>query len=312
MAGVTTAMLQAARVAAGFMVVADAADQMEIPRNVLLRAEAGTTTLMPKYLPVVARVYGVREGFLTSDSIPDGRVEYLASVLVPILGTAIGTGGDLPPGTEERLKEMRVAVGYTSAKSAAEALGWKTATYSSHENGGRTLSAERMIGYALAMGIRPEFAVFGSGEMFPSPEQSFDWWSHRRSSEVADSVALSWTWLSKSKAAGRQSFPLVQIEGGKAELVHDGMMSQPAVALPSVAESVLYGVLHKSEQGTRIMAVDPRSSSGNVLVIRAGRAQVEPSDGKDYTALDPVRAEELPDGTVLGAVLFVMETRPVI
>jgi hypothetical protein len=308
MAKVGKESLVASRIAAGFMVVADAADQMEIPRYILARAEAGTSVLMDKYLPAVARVYGVREGFLKENEAPSGRVEILAASLLPILKNSIE--GEMPKGTELRLKDIRMNVGFTSAKSAADLLGWKAATYAAHENGGRTISTERMIGYALAMGVDPNYAVTGKGEMLPVSDIS-SWWAHRRSSEVNDNTSLSWTWLNKGRPSERLSFPLISIVDGLATLVSDGMVSQPATSLPSGAHQCLYGVVENVDGAVRIIAVDPRLATGKVLRVRNGRPEIEVIDDGDYTPMNPLGAEGLPEGFIFGSALFITVSTPV-
>lgn len=61
----------------------------------------------------------------------------------------------------ERLKAARQKAGYTSAKSAAEAMGVPVPTYIQHENGARGFPAERAQRYGRFFRIAPEFLLYG-------------------------------------------------------------------------------------------------------------------------------------------------------
>lgn len=61
----------------------------------------------------------------------------------------------------ERLQQARERAGYTSAKSAAEAMGVPVATYVQHENGGRGFPAARAERYARFFRVAPEWLLYG-------------------------------------------------------------------------------------------------------------------------------------------------------
>lgn len=61
----------------------------------------------------------------------------------------------------ERLKQARERAGYTSAKSAAEAMNIPVATYIQHENGSRGFPAERAQKYGRFFRVAPEFLLYG-------------------------------------------------------------------------------------------------------------------------------------------------------
>ena len=67
-------------------------------------------------------------------------------------------------GMSERLKEARERSGYTSAKSAAEAMGIPVATYIQHENGARGFPADRAQRYARFFRTTPEWILYGTGK----------------------------------------------------------------------------------------------------------------------------------------------------
>src|SRR4051812_33010702 len=64
----------------------------------------------------------------------------------------------------ERLKAARLAAGYETAKSAADAMGLSVATYLQHENGTRGLPATRADRYARFLRTSPEWLLYGRGD----------------------------------------------------------------------------------------------------------------------------------------------------
>lgn len=61
----------------------------------------------------------------------------------------------------ERLRQARAASGFRSAAAAAAALGIKTPTYTSHENGTRDFGDVEAARYARAFNVAVEWLVFG-------------------------------------------------------------------------------------------------------------------------------------------------------
>jgi transcriptional regulator with XRE-family HTH domain len=55
----------------------------------------------------------------------------------------------------DRLKELRIAKGFETAKDAAEAFGWSEVTYRAHEAGGRNITLAAARKYALAFRSTP-------------------------------------------------------------------------------------------------------------------------------------------------------------
>lgn len=62
----------------------------------------------------------------------------------------------------ERLRQAREKSGYSSAKSAAEAMGVPVPTYIQHENGARGFPAGRAERYARFFRVAPEWLLYGS------------------------------------------------------------------------------------------------------------------------------------------------------
>lgn len=308
---VSKEVLIGSRLAAGFMVVADAADEMGLPRNVVLRAEAGVTNFVPKHYSRLYKVYGVSESFIVDGVISNER-DKLAQRLSQILMDEGGNSSDVDADAISRLKEMRLAVGFASATSAASATGWKVPSYAAHEGGKRVLSAERLIGYALSFGCRPEFAVLGRGDMFANEDEAVDWWEHKRHDVSSAGSVVVWTWLNKSKDPRRQSFPVLEFTGNSFTLIEEHI-TLPVQVLPvDSVEGFVYGIRDKTVGGTKIVVVDPSKASNTILRVEGGRLNSHPSQVKDYVPHNPLSGGAAHEGMVLGTLLYAMEIHSVV
>jgi hypothetical protein len=67
----------------------------------------------------------------------------------------------LMSGASDRLKQARERAGYTSAKSAAEAMGVVVATYIQHESGLRGFPASKAERYGRFFRVAPEWLLYG-------------------------------------------------------------------------------------------------------------------------------------------------------
>lgn len=67
----------------------------------------------------------------------------------------------------DRLKEARLKAGYSTAKSAAEAMGVTVSTYIQHESGVRGLPAGRAARYAKFFRVAPEWLLYNRGSSDP-------------------------------------------------------------------------------------------------------------------------------------------------
>ena len=63
-----------------------------------------------------------------------------------------------------RLKQARVAAGFKSASKAADSMGIRVSTYSSHENGQNNYSVDDAIRYGKKYKVDPVWLVFGVGD----------------------------------------------------------------------------------------------------------------------------------------------------
>lgn len=65
-----------------------------------------------------------------------------------------------------RLRIARMRAGFTSAKEAAEAMGFPVSTYLAHENGSRGYPAKKAFTYARKFKVREQWLLYGVG---PAP-----------------------------------------------------------------------------------------------------------------------------------------------
>jgi SOS-response transcriptional repressor LexA len=63
-----------------------------------------------------------------------------------------------------RLRDARIAAGFDSASSAAQAMGVTVSTYVQHESGARGFPVSRAQRYAKFFRVKPEWLIFGNGE----------------------------------------------------------------------------------------------------------------------------------------------------
>ncbi|GEM_PF-1981779 len=183
--------LHAARLAAGIIMAVDAAKVIGLNHGSYRHAEHGVRGTHEELLKAASSLYEVSDEFLRSGIPVSGR-DHLAFRLLDVLTVPLMTPEDIEDEDDQdvldeqpelgldqervwrnRLREMRVALGYKSRAALAAAYGWNRYTVWQHETGTRGFGRDRMIGYALAMGVRPEWAVMGEGEMLePEP---IDW-----------------------------------------------------------------------------------------------------------------------------------------
>lgn len=71
----------------------------------------------------------------------------------------------------DRLREARIAAGYSSATEAAKAFGWTVSTYLGHENGSRGLNVDAAQRYGR--GFRVPWSFLLTGQEFTSEAGSF-------------------------------------------------------------------------------------------------------------------------------------------
>jgi transcriptional regulator with XRE-family HTH domain len=89
------------------------------------------------------------------------RIMHNASPNASAFCTIFPTNAFFMSDSSERLRAAREKSGYSSAKSAAEAMGVPTATYIQHENGVRGYPASKAARYAKFFRTTPEWLLYG-------------------------------------------------------------------------------------------------------------------------------------------------------
>ena len=74
----------------------------------------------------------------------------------------------------ERLRQARVAAGFTSTQAAADRLGVSPSTYRAHENGQNDFNEEQAKVYAKAFSVTPEHLILGTPLRPAQPFSTFD------------------------------------------------------------------------------------------------------------------------------------------
>lgn len=299
--------LKAARIAGGFFVSSDVADAAGLSRGAYLRVESGLSGLKESHVPALSRVIGVSEEFLRDGKVAN-RVDHLAHRLVDIFLSPEGDMDGLPIASVGRLKEMRIAGGFNSIKAASEATGWSFTSLAAHEAGTRPLSSEKMAGYALSLGFRPEYAILGTGGRDPSGGDVVDWWRNSRV-EVASDLLSSpvWSWLNKAKNKARQSFPLIALEAGKAVRFDAELVSLPHSLLPSGDDRALYGIVEKVSGLVRVSIVEPGQATGSIARFSGDGLERAKQKIVGYEPVDPLKQSKLPKGFCFGTLVATLD-----
>ncbi len=150
--------LKAARVAAGYVVAKSAIDILGIAEPTYRHAETGFRSAGSPVLDAAAALYEVSTHFLVTGEARSEREHFVSRLAQAIAGSREPSDGSW----SSRLRRVRIESGHATAIAAAKQHGWPISTYNAHELGTRMMSIERLIGYCLAMGARPEFGASGS------------------------------------------------------------------------------------------------------------------------------------------------------
>jgi hypothetical protein len=267
--------------------------------------EADQTRLTDEVAERAADVFGVSAKYLT-DGVVEGGRDGLAARIETILGAhkLPDMGSDGGP----RLRHMRVSLGYQSGRAAARAAGAATATFMAHEGGSRALPVDRMIGYALALGARPEYAVLLDGDMLPSEGEQVDGWRARDDEHPAAEEGLDWRWLNKGVSDSRVALPLVEASDGEFRLLEGGGLSLPRSLLSVAMASQLYGHVERDRDQITIRIVNPGSDTGRV-VRAAADGRIAVTAGKDSLPVRDLLRKNSADGdgfVTLGELVMTM------
>ncbi|WP_057464330.1 XRE family transcriptional regulator [Pseudovibrio sp. POLY-S9] len=68
----------------------------------------------------------------------------------------------------DRLRQARIQAGYSTATDAAKAFGWPRDSYTSNENGNRSITQKKAETYASAFNVSPSWLLFGTEKDQPT------------------------------------------------------------------------------------------------------------------------------------------------
>lgn len=291
----TATRLRATRLAAGYVVAKDASEALGIPYSSYRTYEAGTVGPTAAAVHAVTSAFGVDEAFVRTGKAVN-RIELLAVKLAALLAESDGRIEDQGE-VAQRLRQMRVARGFRTLASAAQAMGWSKATYVAHESGYNAIPHDRLIGYALSFGARPEYALLGHLPVLQ--EQPIEWKDRRAAGDrVVSTDGNAWSWL-RSEGAG---IPSLMLLDGRIELL-SARLGLPAqlVQLPPFSKGSTYGLIRSDIPGT-ILIVDVTATGGPLVHATDDGISI----GKlhaDLTVSDPLRKRSFHEPVLLGTLV---------
>lgn len=292
--------LRAARLAAGYLVGKDAALALGIPFQTYRNAENGSVVPGRALVSAAISRLGVSERFIRTGRAVTA-VDSLAERIALVIEEFESQSRLLDPEElAERLKEMRLEAGHKTPSGAAKGMGWAVPTYTSHEAGQNVIPVERQVGYALAFGFRPEYAVLGH-----LPKRSGgngaerDWRDLRAIDAVVPAPSIAaWEWLRGPDS----SFPVVTWVDGRIKVLEQRLSipSQDLVdGLRGVARVGLY-VFLPADTPSSLYLVDPLGSTGPIVTCDLdGRALISEA-GATQPHEDPVQEKPVTSPRSLG------------
>lgn len=292
----TAMRLRAIRLAAGYVVGKDASEALGIPYSSYRSYENANVPMTDAAVHAVVTAFGVGESFVRTGEAAT-PIEQFAKRLAEVLEAHEKREKENSGEAGHRLRQMRIARGYRTATSAAQAMGWSGATYAAHENGFNEIPLERLIGYSLSLGARPEYAVLGQLPM--KDADPFPWKDLRASGERKVSKdATAWSWL-RSEAGG---IPTVAFDNGRLRLtgVSFGVLAQLMPGL-EFSRATTYALVDGTP-GT-VLIVDTAVQQGVLVQASAAGITIHTGATADTAPTDPLRKKSLSDPVLLGGLV---------
>jgi hypothetical protein len=302
--------LRAARLAAGYVVGKDAALAMGIPLQTFRSAENGTTPIGKALLRAVVSHLGVTETFMKRGKTETDR-DRLAARLAKIIEVAEQDADSPNQGVLAlRLKSMRIEAGHETPTAAARAMGWAVPTYSAHEGTQNAIGVERQIGYALAYGYRPEFAVLGKFPKRPTKAaEQVDWKDLRAVDEVVAAPSVQdWQWL----RARESGIPVVTLSRQRISILPQRLsLPSPAIASKLGGRSGhAHFAFQPVDEPLSYYIVDPLAGDGALVLCEpSGAARVIGAPQNGATPEDPVRNTAVKEPVPLGRLVVKVALR---
>lgn len=292
------------RLASGYVAMVDAATKLQIPRYTLHRYEKGTTSVPSNLIDDIASLYEASSTYLTGGR-PSTAIDELAERILPVLKKAEAEDLSLDSSASDRLRAMRVRAGYSSVRGAAINLGFRAPTLIGHEGGSKVIPVDRMICYALAFGFRPEFAVFGEGEIEPLDVPSFRQWRPKDLDAAGPAVSLdqhvTWRWLNRERGIGRRIFPIVELTRGIYSLAPNGGLSLPDAyvgRIPNFPDGPQYALVNSNSKSLEFLIIDPTRVGDRTVYASNRGIAVAPASDKKFEPHDIVKSPPPAHGEV--------------
>jgi transcriptional regulator with XRE-family HTH domain len=303
---------RAIRIVGGVVIAADAARLLGISKVALHRIETDVSTPDRELIGAFSEAFEVSSDYVESGAVV-GEREELAERVAGILAST-SEDAAIDAAMASRLKTARVTAGFATAISAISTLGFKHATYLSHEAGGRRLPHERAILYAVNFRARPEYLLRGE---LPVLADGLDFISRWRPAHISfDFSAIlerapNWRWLKKSGSANSLVLPVLAADDGRIVLAEKDPMQVPRGLLPPKTPRVdgpAYGIRISAEE---IWIVDPGSTNGEVVLVSADgffrAALVRPGVGPDILAEPQLTGDQVALGLYVGRIVIPTE-----
>lgn len=291
--------LTGARLAAGHVARNDGADAMGINRKRYGLVESAIDPLHADVASGAVRAYGVSAAFLRQGIAKSPRERMAARIAA--IQAAVDQHSDRGArlGSGDRVKAMRETAHGGTARAAATGNQWNLPTYQGHENGGYPAPVDVLIGYALAYGCRPEYAVLGEFPILPTDDEKHP--VTGKPSVIAEAETRRW-WDSHPWT-GTTGMPVLVAEKNRFRLL-DQPFSLPLDLLGlRKGPTGLYAYVSPG-RSPEIFLVDPRVESSNVLIVWGdGTPSVRPRKQFDADPSDPMSVDRIPIPFLLGSLI---------
>lgn len=170
----------------------------------------------------------------------------------------------------ERLKQARIAAGFSSPRAAARRFGWKEETYKAHEVGRNGFENDAGRLYATAFGVEFGWLMLGNKPPVGSPPEMDDEYQIEPDFPPDPDEFIA---ARKKKRRGLEPGEIIEVDaigglgnGGLAqEIVVDGHVVDNVRAMWRVPQDFLHTELRAREMDVEILAVEGESMLPTLL-----------------------------------------------
>ncbi|MET3898002.1 transcriptional regulator with XRE-family HTH domain [Devosia sp. UYZn731] len=290
--------IRGARIRAGYLSGVDVAAALGLSKSKYQKLEAGLIVLNAIDRAAIAHLFNVSDAYLGEGHVKTPRDEASAR-----LAAILERAGDVsPPEAGGRLAAARIKRGFRSARAAAEHHGWGQQTYGGYERVTHPLPTERLIGFALGFGVRPEYIIFGNEPIEPATHEKIEEWIdvRGRNQKSRPSEAVAWRWLKRQTATDTITIGLVESSVGGLSQSKLRSMVLPIEAFRTQPVTP-YGIVNRIEGGgIEVLIVDPSTADGaDTVLLIDGVVKIEASGNSGAAKLDPLSIVAKDSSTIL-------------